>query len=271
MLDPNGYVSSWNEGAERLLGYRAEEILGKDQSIFYSPEAVAGRQPARDLRAAAAAADGRYELDERLVRHDQSPFLANVIMTALRNEDKTLRGFAVVMRDVTERKHHEQELAEQARLLNLSNDAIVFRDQDDQHPVLEPRSPGVSTDGRKVKPSEADLCCCRRSFPSSGAGPYGSTSRPPMDGELIHRTKAATNRRAHTLDWTRMRRGAASILEYSNDYRAKRGGALHSPHHRRRAEPFIRVRPDRRRTCGANREMYDCLVLSARSDRRDGG
>jgi PAS domain S-box-containing protein len=105
MLDPSGKVVSWNKGAERLKGYTSEEILGKDMSVFFLPADVASGKPAAEL--ARAIADGRTEQESWRVRKDGSPFWAEVIVTALRDGDGTLLGFAKVTRDFTARKASE--------------------------------------------------------------------------------------------------------------------------------------------------------------------
>jgi PAS domain S-box-containing protein len=107
MLDPSGHVATWNAGAERIKGYRAEEIIGRHFSIFYPPEVVASGQCELELRGAAAA--GRFEDEGFRVRKDGSRFWANVIITALRNAEGTLVGFAKVTRDLTERRAAEED------------------------------------------------------------------------------------------------------------------------------------------------------------------
>ncbi len=99
MLDPAGYVVSWNPGAERIKGYRAEEIVGRHFSCFYPREAVKRGLPEAGL--AAAAAQGRFEDAGWRVRKDGSKFWANVIITALRNEAGELQGFAKITKDMT--------------------------------------------------------------------------------------------------------------------------------------------------------------------------
>jgi PAS domain S-box-containing protein len=100
-LDTEGRIATWNIGAERLKGYRADEIIGKHFSIFYPEERVKAGFPKEALRLAAR--DGRFEDEGVRVRKDGTQFIANVVITALRNPDGTLRGFAKVTRDVTER------------------------------------------------------------------------------------------------------------------------------------------------------------------------
>jgi PAS domain S-box-containing protein len=107
MLDPSGNVVSWNSGAERIKGYKADEILGKHFSCFYLPEAVARGHPDAELRTAAA--EGRYAEEGWRVRKDGSRFLAEVIITAIRNANGELAGFAKVTRDITERKKIDQQ------------------------------------------------------------------------------------------------------------------------------------------------------------------
>jgi two-component system sensor histidine kinase/response regulator len=108
MLDPSGNVISWNTGAERIKGYKAEEILGKHFSCFYLPEAIANGHPDSELRTAAA--EGRYVEEGWRVRKDGSRFLAEVVITAIRNKNGELAGFAKVTRDVTERRRLDQQL-----------------------------------------------------------------------------------------------------------------------------------------------------------------
>jgi diguanylate cyclase (GGDEF)-like protein/PAS domain S-box-containing protein len=107
MLDPQGHIVSWNTGAERIKGYRAEEIIGQHFSRFYLPEDR--DTPERALRVAAV--EGRFETEGLRVRKDGSTFWANVVITALHDESGTLRGFGKVTRDLTERKRSEERLA----------------------------------------------------------------------------------------------------------------------------------------------------------------
>lgn len=113
MLDLSGHVVSWNVGAERLKGYRADEIVGQHFSRFYSEEDVAHGNQAKGLDIAAR--EGRFEEEGWRVRKDGSLFWANAIITALRDEAGQLRGFAKVIRDVTERNQAEKKMANALR------------------------------------------------------------------------------------------------------------------------------------------------------------
>src|SRR5215204_287282 len=108
MLDPHGYITTWNEGARRIKGYEAEEIMGEHFSIFYTDEDVERGHPEEELRFAAA--EGSYEEEGLRVRKDGSTFWASVLITALWDEEGELRGFAKVTRDITERKEAEEEI-----------------------------------------------------------------------------------------------------------------------------------------------------------------
>jgi PAS domain S-box-containing protein len=105
VLDPGGRVATWNLGAERIKGYRADEIIGQHFSRFYEPHEVAAGKPANEL--VVAAAEGRFEDEGWRLRRDGSRFWANVVITALRDATGELRGFAKVTRDLTERKGAE--------------------------------------------------------------------------------------------------------------------------------------------------------------------
>ena len=105
MLDPTGHVASWNAGAERFKGYRADEIVGKHFSCFYTAEDIQRGLPEEELQAAAK--DGRYEDEGWRVRKDGQRFWANIIISALLDNDGRLLGFSKVTRDLTERKQVE--------------------------------------------------------------------------------------------------------------------------------------------------------------------
>jgi len=109
LLDVEGYVRSWNAGAQRIKGYSASEIIGKHFSIFYPASELRRGKPDYELRVAIE--EGRYEEEGWRVRNDGTRFWANVVITALRDSDGQLVGFAKVTRDLTERKQAEEERA----------------------------------------------------------------------------------------------------------------------------------------------------------------
>lgn len=109
-LDPQGYVMTWNLGAERIKGYKAAEIIGQHFSRFYTDEDLENEKPNMELRAAAE--KGRFEDEGWRVRKDKGLFWANVVITALRDSKGILRGFAKVTRDLTARKRAEEKLQE---------------------------------------------------------------------------------------------------------------------------------------------------------------
>jgi PAS domain S-box-containing protein len=121
MLDPAGYITSWNAGAERIKGYRADEIIGSHFSVFYPAEDIAAGKPARELETAIA--EGRLEDEGWRLRKDGTRFWANVVITALFDEQHTLRGFGKVTRDMTERRLAERALNERRRLVGHLVDA----------------------------------------------------------------------------------------------------------------------------------------------------
>jgi PAS domain S-box-containing protein len=108
LLDPDGRVASWNNGAERISGYRRSEILGKSIAVFFPPEEIPADTPHDLLRRTAA--EGRVEDEGWRVRKDGSRFWANVVTTAVRDAHGQLLGFAAVTRDLTERRQAEQAL-----------------------------------------------------------------------------------------------------------------------------------------------------------------
>jgi PAS domain S-box-containing protein len=109
MLDPEGRITSWNEGAERIYGYGAKENLGEHFSVLYTQEDVERGYPEEELRIATE--HGSHEEEGVRVRKDGSRFWASVLITALRDEEGNLRGFSKVVRDITERKRTAEELS----------------------------------------------------------------------------------------------------------------------------------------------------------------
>src|SRR5688500_12566179 len=108
MLNTEGVISSWNEGAKRIKGYNADEIIGKHFSIFYTQEDLEDKKPQWELRIAIAT--GKYEEEGWRLRKDGSKFWANVIITTVYNEKGHHIGFSKITRDLTERKNSEEKL-----------------------------------------------------------------------------------------------------------------------------------------------------------------
>jgi len=112
MLNPQGNVVSWNVGAERIKGYSAAEIIGRHFSVFYTPEAITSGWPEQELELAKA--QGRFEDEGWRLRKDGSKFWANVIITAVKDENGWLIGFAKITRDLTA-KRDAQRIEEEGR------------------------------------------------------------------------------------------------------------------------------------------------------------
>ena len=132
MLDPEGKVSTWNAGAERIKGYSADEIIGQHFSRFYTQEDLLSGKPDMELKTAAL--QGRFEDEGWRMRKDGSRFWANVIITAVRDPSGKLLGFSKITRDFTERMKAEESvrLSEERfrSLFEFSPDAIIVSDQD---------------------------------------------------------------------------------------------------------------------------------------------
>ncbi|HEX6588303.1 MAG TPA: PAS domain-containing sensor histidine kinase [Longimicrobiales bacterium] len=114
-LDPQGYILTWNPGAERFKGYRPSEIIGKHFSVFYPQDAIDRGHPQYELEVAKR--EGRFEEEGWRIRKDGTRFWANVVITALRDRSGELIGFGKVTRDLTERMEAQKRAIEDARRL----------------------------------------------------------------------------------------------------------------------------------------------------------
>jgi PAS domain S-box-containing protein len=130
MLDRDGHIISWNQGAERTQGYRAEEALGRHISLFFTAEDLCAGRPQRLLREAAE--HGRVEDEGWRVRKDGTRFWADAIITRLEDEAGQLRGFAKITRDLTDRRRAEEatrlRARQQAAIAELGLVALKSRD-----------------------------------------------------------------------------------------------------------------------------------------------
>ncbi len=120
-LDKEGRISSWNIGAERIVGYGSEEVIGRHFAVFYTEDDVAHGLPQRDLTAATA--DGTHESEGWRVRRDGSRFLARSILTALRTDDGSVRGYGQVLRDFSVREQLEERFR---RVVEAAPSAMVM-------------------------------------------------------------------------------------------------------------------------------------------------
>jgi two-component system sensor kinase FixL len=131
MLDPDGHVTIWNKGAERLKGWSEQEVLGQHSAIFYPADQIEADRPNADLEKARAL--GKVEHEDWRLRKDGSEFLAHVTITALYDASGALRGFGKVIRDVTDQRAAERKLgASEAHLRSILStvpDAMVVIDE----------------------------------------------------------------------------------------------------------------------------------------------
>jgi len=139
-LDLEGNVNSWNAGAQRLLGYSAVEILGRNFSCLHIADEIESGEVRREL--VAAAAQGRYEVEGWRVRKGGTRFLADAVVAALRDSNGVLRGFVKVLRDVSARKRAQREredLLDQLRALNSELEARVAERTEELEATLRER------------------------------------------------------------------------------------------------------------------------------------
>lgn len=119
MLDTNGNVASWTNGAEKIKGYKAEEIIGKHMSTFYPPEDAQSGKAEMEMKTATD--EGRFEDENWRIRKDGTRFWANVILVPLRDHNGVVTGYGKITRDLTERKRVEDELRRNSVALAAAN------------------------------------------------------------------------------------------------------------------------------------------------------
>lgn len=135
-LELDGRIASWNKGAERIKGYRAEEIVGEHFSKFYTPADITNGKPNQELQVAVS--EGRFEDEDWRVRKDGSWFWANVVVTALRDAGGKVNGFVKITRDLTARKQAEDQIRRYAEDLKRSNQELEHFAYVASHDLQEP-------------------------------------------------------------------------------------------------------------------------------------
>ncbi len=153
-IDRNGNIRTWNAGAQRLKGYTADEIIGRNFSVFYTPEAVAAKQPERELDTAARV--GRLEDEDWRVRKDGSRFWANVIITALHSPDGNIFGFAKVTRDLTERRAAEEQ-ARQLAAESAAHKAVIGKNRELEALAVELEEQAAELEAQTVEARELSV------------------------------------------------------------------------------------------------------------------
>lgn len=177
MLDPEGHIKTWNEGAEKIKGYSKQEILGTHFSVFYPDEAVERGKPEAALEEAAR--NGQWVDEHWRIRKDGSRFWGRVTITALRDDRGELRGFGKVTRDMTERRQAELDLkrqtdrAKKAERRAVQENALLRLMQT----VAATANEADSLDGAMKEALEA-IC-------EHTGWPVGHVYRPSEDGRLI--------------------------------------------------------------------------------------
>jgi PAS domain S-box-containing protein len=123
MLDPDGHVTTWNAGAQQILGYDSREILGRHLADFYPPGSSRGSLAEREIQAATL--EGHYEDEGWRVKKDGTRFWANAVLTAIRDSSGQLQGFSKIIRDLTERREYETHLRESQERFRLLVESVI--------------------------------------------------------------------------------------------------------------------------------------------------
>lgn len=124
MLNPDGVIMSWNKGAERIKGYKANDIIGKHFSVFYNKEAIESGFPQFELKQALA--EGHFEDEGWRIKKDGTAFWANVVISPIYTLERHLLGFAKITRDLTERRRNEELMLRNQELVRINNELDNF-------------------------------------------------------------------------------------------------------------------------------------------------
>lgn len=180
LLSPTGEIRSWNRGAERIMGYTADQIIGSNFSRFYTDEDLANDKPGYELRTASTT--GRIEDEGLRVRGDGATFWANTVITAIRDRDGALRGFAKVTRDLSERRKSEEQLRQSEEIFRL----LIASVKDYAIFLLDPNGNIVTWNegAQRIKQYEADEIIGKH---FSIFYPENDKWKPPMELEVAKR------------------------------------------------------------------------------------
>ena len=154
VLDPEGNVAMWNDGARKLKGYEADEIIGRNFSIFYTPEDRARGVPEDALRVAAA--EGKFEDESLRVRKDGTTFWASQVVSPIRDGSGKVTGFVKVTRDITQRKDVEAEIQNYVERLKRSNQELDDFAYIASHDLKEPIR-GLSNNAKFLQEDYAEV------------------------------------------------------------------------------------------------------------------
>jgi PAS domain S-box-containing protein len=161
LMDQNGIIQNWNKGAEKIKGYRADEIVGKSFKLFYTPEDQVAKLPDRLIELARV--EGRATHEGWRVKKDGTTFWGSIVITALHDNNNRVIGFSKVTRDLTERKLAEDALRNNARLLEERNKKLQSMNQEltsfayvSSHDLQEPLRK-IQTFASRILETEADM------------------------------------------------------------------------------------------------------------------
>jgi PAS domain S-box-containing protein len=214
MVGQDGTITTWNVSAERLKGYRAEEIIGQHVSVFFLPDDVGAGKPQELLEIAAE--KGWVEDEGWRVRKDGSRFWANVVITALRDDAGRLRGFGKVTRDFTERKAAERRLAYLASFPERNPSPIVEADLDGQVRYANPAALRVFPDVREKGTAHPWLAGLESLARSIREGSAATNARVVAVGDrsyyqVLHFIREEDVVRVYGLDTTEHRRAEEAL------------------------------------------------------------
>jgi two-component system CheB/CheR fusion protein len=226
MMDEKGYVATWNSGAERIKGWTSQEILGRYFSCFYPQESVDQGQPQRELEIATAT--GQYHEEGQRVRKDGSRFWADVTITALRDADGRLRGFAKLVRDITERKQAEERTEHLASYPQLNPNPIIEVDVSGKITFSNPGSQAIleklgldKEDLKTLLPSDMDAILSDWDKKSESVLDREVSLADRVFGETVHLVPQLGAARVYAYDITERKRAEEALRRAEEELRGE--------------------------------------------------